>query len=296
MNITEQIAATHLGKKSVGSELYDKTLLVAVPRSENRQQYGIEGDNLPFVGFDVWNAYEVSFMSTNGVPYNYVLKIKYPATSPFIVESKSLKLYLNSFNMTPLKPTEKESVNYFLTTVKHDLDELLQTDVQLHLHTGFTEESNQMFPGYMNISWFINRDQIVCDHYKEAPETLSFDELNNDLSIKIRIDTLRSNCRVTHQPDFGDLFVHIRSERGIDLSSLFQYVTSFRKEFHFHEECVEMIYKRLLDKYQPEDLMVGALYTRRGGIDICPIRANKPELLDEELADITHYTKRTAKQ
>ena len=101
---------------------------------------------------------------------------------------------------------------------------------------------------------------------------------------------------MTHQPDFGDLFIHIKSKRGIDLTSLFKYLVSFRKEFHFHEEVGEMLYKRLLDKYEPEDLMVGALYTRRGGIDICPIRANREELLDKELLDISVYTKRTAKQ
>lgn len=296
MNITEKIAATHLGKKSVGSEFYDKTLLVAVPRSENRHQYGIEENNLPFVGFDVWNAYEVSFVSKHGVPYNYVLKIKYPATSPYIVESKSLKLYLNSFNMTPLAETEQESVDYFLKTVKTDLDELLQTNVELCLHRRINKDSSTMFESFTDIKELIDVDEIECNHYKEAPELLTYDQRNDGKCVRVNIDTLRSNCRVTHQPDFGDLFVYIKSTPGIDYASLFEYVTSFRKEFHFHEECVEMIYKRLLDKYQPEDLMVGALYTRRGGIDICPIRANKPELLDKELADITCYAKRTAKQ
>lgn len=118
MGITETLAATHLGKKSAGSELYDKSLLVAVPRVENRQAYGIKENALPFVGYDVWNAYEVSFMNLNNIPCNYVLKIKYPCTSPYIVESKSLKLYLNSFNMTSLKQTIKESVDFFLATVK----------------------------------------------------------------------------------------------------------------------------------------------------------------------------------
>ena len=296
MNITEQIAATHLGKKSTGSEYYDKSLLVAVPRVENRQQYGIKEDNLPFVGYDVWNAYEISFMTSRGIPCNYVLKIKYPATSPYIVESKSLKLYLNSFNMTPLKDTEAESVQFFLNTVKKDLDELLHTDVELCLHSSFTGEKSHMFEHYVSIKEAVDVSEIACNSFKEAPELLRFDASNDGKEVRVHIDTLRSNCRVTHQPDFGDLFVYIKSEKGLDLRSLFQYVTSFRKEFHFHEECAEMIYKRLLDKYKPVDLMVGALYTRRGGIDICPIRANKPELLDEELLDIKQYTKRTAKQ
>lgn len=296
MNITEEIASTHLGKKSVGSELYDKSLLVAVPRVDNRQQYNIDSDNLPFVGYDVWNAYEVSFMTLNNIPCNYVLKIKYPCNNPFIVESKSLKLYLNSFNMTPLKQTIKESVAFFLDTVKHDLDELLQTDVQLVLHDKYSIEPCHMFDGYVSLRDLVDLDSIECTEFKEAPQLLSFDSKNDSVDLKLTFDALRSNCRVTHQPDFGDLFIHIKSQKGIDLESLTKYIISFRKEYHFHEECVEMIYKRLLDKYNPDILMVGALYTRRGGIDICPMRALDSSMLDEELLNIEKYTKRTIKQ
>ena len=296
LNTTETLAATHLGKKSVGSELYDKSLLVAIPRSENRLQYDIQDNNLPFVGYDVWNAYEVSFMTTRGIPYNCVLKIKYPANSPYIVESKSLKLYLNSFNMTPLKPTVEESIAYFYNTVKQDLSECLKTDVRLFMHEVFTDTQSKMFEQYEPIQALIDINNIECTHFKESPEELVEDPTNSYKDLKISFNALRSNCRVTHQPDFGDLFIHIKSDKGIDLVGLFKYLTSFRKEYHFHEECVEMIYKRLHDIYSPDILMVGALYTRRGGIDICPIRANKPEYLDAELLNIFQYTRRTAKQ
>lgn len=294
MNITETLAATHLGKKSVGSELYDKSLLVAVPRAENRKQYNIEEDNLPFVGADVWNAYEISFMTINNVPYSAVLKIKYPCNSPYIVESKSLKLYLNSFNMTPLKATIEESKKYFLDTVKRDLDELLQTDTELFLHDHFTSNQTELFTDFEDISKLVDMDSIVCTKFNDAPEELDFDQNNKE--IKIMFKSLRSNCRVTHQPDFGTAFVYVKCENGVDLKSLVRYLVSFRKEWHFHEECCEMIYKRLLDKYNPEDLMVACLYTRRGGIDICPMRANKESLLDKELSDISKYTKRTINQ
>lgn len=296
MNITETLAATHLGKKSTGSELYDKSLLVAVPRTENRKQYGIEEDNLPFVGADVWNAYEVSFMTTKNVPYSAVLKIKYPCNNPSIVESKSLKLYLNSFNMTPLKDTIAESKKYFLETVKRDLDELLETNVELVLHDKFTSEKCNMFKDYININTLVDYDTIECTKFNEAPEELDYDDNNSNKTLMLNFSELRSNCRVTHQPDFGDAFILIKSAKGVKLDSLVKFLVSFRKEWHFHEECCEMIYKRLLDKYQPEDLMVGCLYTRRGGIDICPIRANKKELLDLELLDISKYTKKTIKQ
>lgn len=296
MGITEELASTHLGKKSVGSEKYDKSLLVAVPRVENRTAYNIDENNLPFCGFDIWNAYEVSFMTTHNVPVNFVLKIKYPSTSKYIVESKSLKLYLNSFNMTPLKDTIEDSLNYFLQTVKKDLSELLQTDVELIIHQKFTDSDSNMFTDYVNLHDIVDMNNIYCNNFNEAPELLSEDKNNAGKTLKLTFSELRSNCRVTHQPDFGDLFILIKSNKGVDLSNLVKYLVSFRKEYHFHEECCEMIYKRLLDFYNPEDLMVAALYTRRGGIDINPIRANKESLLDSELIDISKYTRRTAKQ
>lgn len=296
MSITEQLAATHLGKKSLGSELYDKSLLVAVPRFENRQQYNIEENNLPFVGYDIWDAYEVSFMTQNNIPCTYVLKIKYPANNPFIVESKSLKLYLNSFNMTPLKATINESKEFFIETVKRDLSDLLKTDVSLTLHDTFSASESKMFQGYKNVQDIVDLDTIVCTRFNEAPDELEFSSDNDGKDLKISFDAVRSNCKITHQPDFADIFIHIKSDKGIDISGLVKYIVSFRKENHFHEECVEMIYKRLFDKYTPDIIMVAALYTRRGGIDICPIRANNIKYLDEELLDITKYTKRTIKQ
>lgn len=294
--ITEKLAATHLGKRSEGSELYDKSLLVAVPRYENRQQYDIKENNLPFVGYDIWDAYEVSFMTANNIPCSYVLKIKYNCNSKYIVESKSLKLYLNSFNMTPLKKTVAESEEFFLSTVKKDLDELLQTDVELKLHTKFTTSECNIFKDYISIRDIIDLDNISCYHFNESPSELTYDEDNNNKELLLTFDSVRSNCRVTHQPDFGDIFIRIKSKKGISLEGLLRYLVSFRKEWHFHEECCEMIYKRLYDKYEPEILMVGALYTRRGGIDICPIRANKEEYLDSELLDISIFNRRTAKQ
>lgn len=289
----DEIASTHLGKKSLGSEFYDKSLLVAVPRIDNRVAYDIDDKNLPFYGFDTWNAYEVSFMTASGVPVNRVLKINYSCTSPFIVESKSLKLYLNSFNMTPLKDTIQESIDFFLATVKRDLSELLKTEVNLALHTKLTGHSS-MFNGYQSIADIIDLDKLHCESFKENPAVLKLEDKSQ--TINLHIDCLRSNCRVTHQPDFGDLFLHIKSNKSVNLESLFQYIVSFRKEYHFHEECVEMIYKRLFDLLAPEELCVTALYTRRGGIDICPSRANLPSLLPEELKDVTIYTRTTVKQ
>lgn len=296
MNITEKLASTHLGQKSKGSELYDKSLLVAVPRSENRIAYNIDDKNLPFVGYDIWNCYEVSFLTTNNVPVCGVLKIEYPCNNPSIVESKSLKLYLNSFNMTPLKETVEESTKYLLDTVQKDLSELLQTDIKVKFHKKFTDSHSAMFPTYTPIQDIIDLNNVKCERFNESPEILEEGVINSNSEVSVSFDSMRSNCRVTGQPDFGDVFIHWKSDKNIDLKNLVQYLVSFRKENHFHEECCEMIYKRLWDILQPEELVVAALYTRRGGIDINPIRANKKELLDEELINIDKYTRKTIKQ
>lgn len=294
MSITEELASKHLGHRSKGSELYDKSLLVAVPRSENRQQYNINNDRLPFIGYDIWNAYEVSFLTTHNVPVSGVLKIKYSCHNPYIVESKSLKLYLNSFNMTPLKDTVEESTQFLLDTVKKDLSELLQTDVDLVFHTKFTDNHSDMFSNYTPIRELVDMNNIHCECFNENPDTLIVEDVPSEVSVSF--DSMRSNCRVTGQPDFGDVFIHWKSNKNIKLEHLVQYLVSFRKECHFHEECCEMIYKRLWDKLAPEELVVGALYTRRGGIDICPIRANSARLLDEELININKFTRKTIKQ
>jgi 7-cyano-7-deazaguanine reductase len=292
---TETIAGTHLGKKSTGSELYDKSLLVAVPRSENRIAYGIEEGNLPFVGYDIWNAYEVSFLTIHNVPVSGVLKIKYACNNPFIVESKSLKLYLNSFNMTPLRETAQDSLNFFMKTVQSDLEELLQTNVDLEWLQSFTD-SDKMLSEFQPIQQVIGSDmeKIECESFNENPDLLQVEDQPSECAVAF--DGMRSNCRITHQPDFGDIFIKWKAPKSISMQNLLKYIVSFRKENHFHEECVEMIYKRLWDKLQPSELVVTALYTRRGGIDINPIRASSKDLIDQELVNIQQYTKRTIKQ
>ena len=178
--------------------------------------------------------------------------------------------------------------------MKKDLDELLETNVELVLHDKFTSTTTELFTDFKDITELVDMNSIECTKFNDAPEELEYDENNKE--IKIMFKSLRSNCRVTHQPDFGTAFVQVKCEKGVDLKGLVRYLVSFRKEWHFHEECCEMIYKRLLDKYNPEDLMVACLYTRRGGIDICPMRANRETLLDKELSDINKYTKRTINQ
>ena len=277
MSITEQIAATHLGKKSAGSEYYDKSLLVAVPRVENRQQYDIEEDKLPFVGCDVWNAYEFSSMTDRGIPYTRVLKLRYPCNNPVIVESKSLKLYLNSFNMSRFGRTVEEGLSICKDIIERDLSEKLQTRVEAEfLNTESPRAA--IFSDYQELSTLTNYLEIEnITKFKEAPEDLRIDVSRTSatpVAHKLSFDSLRSTCLITKQPDFARVFIYYKSKKLIDEKSLIQYLVSFRNEHHFHEQVVEMMFSRLhtlLD--DPEDqLMIVALYTRRGGIDINPVR------------------------
>lgn len=296
MNRTDEIASTHLGKKSEGSETYNPSLLVAIPRFENRKQYNIQNNNLPFEGWDVWHAYEFSAMTENGVPVTRLLKLKYNCTSEFLVESKSLKLYLNSFNMTKFGNTITECLEICKKTIEKDLSEKLKTEVTANFIENNAERS-AIFTNFENIMNFVDEKTLKVEKFKEAPELLETEETEKEQTYHLMFDSLRSNCRVTHQPDFGDLYLYYRSKNHILEDSIVKYLSSFRSEFHFHEECCEMIYKRLFDLLDSGDeLFVCALYTRRGGIDICPVRTNC--ILDDalKLIDLTKFARGSIKQ
>lgn len=295
---TNEIASVLLGKKVSHSEFYDPSLLVAVPRSENRRQYNIQNDNLPFEGWDVWHAYEFSSMTEKGLPVTRLMKIKYKCNSEFIVESKSLKLYLNSFNMTRFGASTSYCLDICKNIIEKDLSEKLLTEVTVYFIDNDAERI-EIFKNFNNIMNLIDESALQIEKFKEAPELLKTEEKEEVEKHYLMFDSLRSNCRVTHQPDFGDVFIYYKSKNHIKEDSLVKYLSSFRSEYHFHEECCEMIFKRIYDLLNIEDeLFICALYTRRGGIDICPSRWSKNCSLNDvkELIDITKYARRSIKQ
>ena len=291
---------TLLGRHIPSPEKYDASLLFRIPRSENRNRYNIDASHLPFVGYDVWNCYEISFLTNNGLPVSRVMKMMYSADSQFIVESKSLKLYLYSFNMDHFGKTAEEAIGRVVETIQTDLEQLLQTNVQISF---FDEDSKVEKPFPMlqqadlcSIVTLEKLESMTFTRFVESPELLVGKLTDKEHTYSFRTDLLRSNCRVTNQPDWGDLFLRITTKYDIDLSSIVSYLISFRKENHFHEEVVEMIYKRFYDIFKPEKLMVAALYTRRGGIDINPIRASHLELIDEALINMKVRMEKTLRQ
>lgn len=288
MTKIEDIASVHLGKAGDGSvvkpyitpDRVDPSLLVAIPRKLNRLQYHIDDNELPFVGYDSWNCYEVSFLLDNGFPVNSVVKITYPANSKHIVESKSLKLYLNSYNMDKLGRTLNEAKMHFIQKITTDLSVALDCDVNVSV---FVSDGDIEHPPidevFLRVENMVDVDKISFPWYNEKPDILQSVPNRSIIPFQVRSNSLRSNCRVTNQPDWGDVYIYMDSTHVPTLESLLQYIVSMRKENHFHEEICECIYKRLYDRFNPYELFVACLYTRRGGIDINPVRASSSYLL-----------------
>jgi 7-cyano-7-deazaguanine reductase len=295
----------HLGQISEYKDQYDPSLLVREPRSNNREHLDIQDDNLPFVGFDTWNAYEVSALTNNGLPVAGVAKIVYPCDSTYIVESKSIKLYFNSFNMYKCGATTEAVAKFITDRASKDLSALLETDVRVHIASaGGTNTPHDIFPGevYETLEHSIDQQQLNAlqlNQYSESPDLLDFAEIGaeyQNYEQRFHSALLKSNCRVTSQPDWGDIYVYIKGSQPVDPASLLKYLVSFRDECHFHEEICETVFKRLKDIFIPTELCVTCLYARRGGIDINPVRASSKDLVSDVLVDPTAIHRKTLKQ
>lgn len=271
------IASKHLGKVGGAgySDQYNRELLVKVPRHLNREGYGLTGEE--FVGVDTWNAYEVSAITTKGQPVAGMLKIVCPCDSEYHVESKSIKLYLNSLNMTKIGNTAHDCIKAIEATVKRDLDELLETNTTVTFFEEGDGTQDMMF-NYTDLNELVDLDEIDFTAFQSDASQL---EEGEGTELKVRSNLLRSNCRVTNQPDWGDVFIYIKGEKVPSPASIAKYIVSHRTVSHFHEEICEMIYAHLTEAFKPEQLMVACLYTRRGGIDINPIRASHSMLVPE---------------
>ena len=276
----------HLGQSSEYKSQYDPELLVVEPRQSNRTYLDIDKDNLPFVGYDVWNGYEVSALTNNGKPVAAIAKVIYPCDSEFIVESKSMKLYWNSFNMTKLGDSPEEVMGEIEKRAITDLSERIGTNVSVQLFfDDHVIEDELDFSGVTNLDIAVGND-VVFDTYNETPELLQIEERDQSQEINYISGLLKSNCRVTSQPDWGDVYIQMKGNKIPTAESLLKYIVSFRDECHFHEEICECIYKRLWDLCSPEELVVSCLYVRRGGWDINPHRCSHEHLYNELVFDI----------
>lgn len=253
-----------LGKSAAYKAEYDASLLFPIPRQEKRDEIGISG-TLPFFGVDLWNAYEVSWLNQRGKPQVAIATIMVPADSPNIIESKSFKLYLNSFNQTRLTDT-----NTLLTLLRTDLSAAAGTTVHVTLMTQdvFARQEMGELEGLL-----LDRLDIEVTQYTPDPSLLKADHSQAAVEETLVSHLLKSNCLVTGQPDWGSVQIRYLGA-PIDQEGLLKYLISFRDHNEFHEQCVERIFMDVLRQCKPQKLAVYARYTRRGGLDINPWRSN----------------------
>lgn len=299
-----QLVSVHLGKAGDGTVVkpyvtpdeVDASLLVSVPRHLNRTMYGIKDDDLQFVGVDAWNGYEFSTLLENGFPVSGWLKFTYAADSPNIVESKSVKLYLNSYNMARLMKTT-DDMWMVEDKIAMDLSKAVGSDVEVFLRWGDIDTVKPITGDFISLEHYCNIDKLTFTDFNESPNILEVVPSIGRYE-RWRSYSLRSNCRVTNQPDWGDVYVHIKGDKAVTPESLLRYIVSMRRENHFHEEISECIYTRLFDLLQPDELFVACLYTRRGGIDINPVRASDLRTLYKygAICDVTNFCTKTPRQ
>ena len=269
MNTPEQ---SQLGKSSSYVDQYDAALLFPMARRPKRDEIGLTG-TLPFFGADLWTAYELSWLNPRGKPQLALARITVPAESTHIVESKSVKLYLNSFNNSVF--TDASEVQ---ARLREDLSAAVwqggavmsSVGVQLVLPQDFDKEPVHELDG-LNL----DRLDLECAHYQPAPELLTAQLNEAPVTETLTSQLLKSNCLVTGQPDWGSVRISYTGPQ-IDQAGLLQYIVSFRNHNEFHEQCVERIFMDIWRACKPSKLEVYARYTRRGGVDINPWRTSHP--------------------
>lgn len=261
----EALSGLTLGKPTAYQDIYQPALLQAVPRSLNRDALGLKAENLPFSGGDIWTLYELSWLNDTGLPQVAVGHVHLNADSVNLVESKSFKLYLNSFNQTRFSDwaTVQE-------TLKRDLSACAQGEVSVVLFRLHELEGQEVstFNGEC-----IDGQNIIIDNYEFNADYLSGAAGDIIIEETLVSHLLKSNCLITHQPDWGSVQIRYRGPQ-IDREKLLRYLVSFRHHNEFHEQCVERIFNDIQQFCHPEYLSVYARYTRRGGLDINPWRTN----------------------
>lgn len=261
----KELAGLTLGKKTEYATQYDASLLQPVPRSLNRDDLQL-GANLPFVGHDIWTLYELSWLNSKGLPQVAVGEVSIPATSPNLIESKSFKLYLNSYNQTRFA-TWQAVVERLTSDLSACAGEPVTVEVNPLSH--YTQQPIVTMAGEC-----IDDQDIEIERYDfdqsllqdAAGETVVQETLHSHL--------LKSNCLITNQPDWGSVEIAYHGKQ-IDREKLLRYLVSFREHNEFHEQCVERIFTDIMKYCAPQSLTVYARYTRRGGLDINPYRSTQ---------------------
>lgn len=256
--------ALPLGKQSDYVSEYTPELLFPIPRAHSRNELALASDALPFQGVDIWTGYELSWLNMQGKPVVVMAEFSVPCSSPNIIESKSFKLYLNSFNQSRFA-----ALRDVVVLLEADLSAAAGAPVMVSLKP--LAAAAVVGVGHFTGENLDLRD-IAIDRYTPAPELLGVVS-ESPVSEALCSDLLKSNCPVTGQPDWASLYIRYQGPE-IDKDGLLRYIVSFREHQDFHEHCVERIFTDIKARCQPQELTVYARYTRRGGLDINPFRTD----------------------
>lgn len=261
----KSLEALSLGKETQYHDQYDAGLLQGVPRSLNRDSLSLTAENLPFRGGDIWTMYELSWLNSKGLPQVAIGHVELDATTENLIESKSFKLYLNSFNQTRF-----ESWDIVEKTLLKDLTTCAKGKVNLTIYplSHFTSQPIVDFAGEC-----IDEQDIEIDNYQFDVQWLNESTTDKQVEETLVSHLLKSNCLITNQPDWGSVAIQYKGKK-INREKLLRYLVSFRQHNEFHEQCVERIFHDIMQLCAPETLTVYARYTRRGGLDINPWRSN----------------------
>lgn len=276
MSLDNTPEQSQLGRASAYVDRYDPSLLFPLPRALQREEMGIDTQRLPFFGADLWTAFELSWLNPRGKPQLAIAHFTVPCETPNIIESKSFKLYLNSFNSSTF--ADAEAVRERLRT---DLGEAVwrgsersgSVGVRLLAPAQFDAERVEELSGLD-----LDRLDVDCTDYEPRPELLRTVPGEPAVNETLTSRLLKSNCRVTGQPDWGSVQISY-SGPPIDQEGLLRYIVSFRNHNEFHEPCAERIFTDIWRRCAPTRLSVYCRYTRRGGLDINPFRTSWPQAL-----------------
>jgi 7-cyano-7-deazaguanine reductase len=271
---TSSVNDSELGIKSHYESSYNPDKLFPISRTDKRLEIGVDPNNLPFVGFDRWTHYEVSWLNSKGKPMVGIAEIVYPCDSHSIIESKSLKLYFNTLNNT-----KYDSVDALVKVITADLTKAIQAPVSIQLSLIGERQQQLIEPQFTGIC--LDDLDVSCDTYQVEPNFLEV-VTGKMVNETVHSNLLKSNCLVTHQPDWGSIQIQYAGEQ-IAHQGLLKYIVSFREHNEFHEQCIERIFNDIMQRCHPSHLTVYGRYTRRGGLDINPIRSTH-EIAEQKLS------------
>ncbi|MDR3367770.1 NADPH-dependent 7-cyano-7-deazaguanine reductase QueF [Rhodoferax sp.] len=269
------ITHSPLGQSTVYADQYDPALLFPIARAPQRLALGLT-DTLPFLGADLWTAFELSWLNSRGKPQVVLAHITVPCESVNIIESKSLKLYLGSFSNTRFADAAE-----VLARLRTDLTEAAWRGAVVQSSVGVKLVAAEVFdrePLFELDGLSLDRLDLDCDQYQPAPELLTAVTDEAPVSEVLTSNLLKSNCPVTGQPDWASVQISYFGPQ-IDQAGLLRYIVSFRNHQGFHEDCVERMFMDIQTRCQTHKLAVYARYTRRGGLDINPFRTSFPQAL-----------------